>query len=1065
MDVRVLGPFELVVAGEPVSLNGARQKALFARLALDAGRVVAADRLIDDLWGDRLPNRPASALQIIVARTRAGLAPRGDLIVTRAPGYLLDLRDDAVDVNRFEARLAEARRHEVNGRLADAVASLRAGLDQWRGPPLADLGRAVFADRAATRLEEMRWSAFETRVELDLRLGRSADLIAELGDAIADQPLRERLWAGLMLALYRAGRQADALGAYQRCRGQLIDELGIEPGPELQELEEAILLQRPELDWHPDAAERTVPVPPRRRPPPAPRTTFVGREADLDDLTDALTTHRLVTLVGPGGVGKTRLAVEAAAHLRDRFHHGVAFCDLVAVPTPDRVRAAVAEAVGAQDAPGPTERQDHDDLVDDLSNQELLVVIDNADQHVETVARLADRLLAGCPQVRVLVTCREPLRTAGELLHRLSPLDTSELDSPAAALFHDRARLVAPGQDLDHEMVAAVCRRLDGLPLAIELAASRLRSVPLDHLLAGLDDRLSAIDDEELVGSTPHGTLRGVVGWSIDVLPDEQRQLLRRLAVFAGGCTAEAAATVCGLERDLTEDLGALVERSLLQLQVTEDGTRYQLLETLRADGLVRLLEQGELDRYAQRHLQWCRRLVPAHEAPTHGEDPAALSNLDAEIGNVVAALSWGLAGGDIEGGARLSIAAAPWWVHAGRLREARVWLERAVNACPPSGITSLDAQRWLGWVLARQGDLGSARRVLADAVASHRTAADGGAVDATLLLATVELDSGELDAGETRLRDVVDLPAVRTSRHRQALVHLALGRRALMAGDLPNATERLEVAATAARQCGMWQSLVQVLVSIAQAESARNHPDRAQGAADDALAAARRHRLLGTMPSVLGMSALVAYRAGDWTLTRARLTEALAAARHVGDLHTELASLSNLGALAQNEGKPGEAVALLEQALELAERAYDDRTALLITTNLAEAVLAATSDASRALALATDALARARDAGIRVAAVYAAESAAFALLERDRPGNTELAANLLGAAAHEREVLDRPDDAGADSPLRRARARVEARLGRAPAAFDEGRREGLHRLAERLDAMVGSELPALTPD
>jgi predicted ATPase/DNA-binding SARP family transcriptional activator len=1061
MRVRLLGPIEVVTDAGPIALGGPRQKALLARLALEPGRVVAAEVLVDDIWGEALPASPLSTLQVTVVRVRAALGTAGQALVTVPPGYKFDIRASDVDVVEFEQFVERGHAAERDGNAVESAGWFEKAVGLWRGPPLVDLGESPFVERARVRLDETLAAAQESLFDTRLRLGRHADLVSELETLVAQRPFRERLWGQLMLALYRCGRQADALGAYQRCRRHLAEELGIKPGPELQSLEESILLHKPELELTPTstgiAPSRAPDANERRRARP-PRTSLVGREHELEELLAAIEATQLVTITGPGGVGKTRLALEAARALEHKFHHGVAFCDLTDAETTDRVESAIADALALHEAVAAGEHI----LIQHLTGREVLLVLDNADQAVEAVASLAELLLESCPRVRLLVTSREPLRTEGERLERLDPLGVADENDAAVRLFLERAELVAPRTKLDTNDVLQACRKLDGLPLAIELAAGRLRSVPLEHLVAGLDDSLSSISNVP----TSRGTLRDVVEWRIGHLDESSRALLRRLAVFAGGCTAQAAAEVCDIKGDPIEALSNLVERSLVQLEQGDRGPRYRLLETMRADGLARLEEHDELARYRARHLAWCLKLAPHADPGLQGEDPADLAGVTSEIRNIVAALSWSLAGNDAVGGAHLAVAAAPWWVHAGRISEARSWLESAATAT--MGLPQQPLVQWsLGWLLSRQGDLRNARRALASAGELALKERDRDvSIDVELLLAKVEIESGDLAAGQARLRALTDSLAVEAIPRRRALAHFALGTRSLMAGELPDAAALLEEAIESARAAGMWNTLVYALVGLCQAEGGRRRFRRAQGAITDALATARRKRLLGAMPSVLGAAATLAYRTGDREAARTHFEEALTAARISGDLHAELATLSNLGTMAQNDGRSQEATELFEEALALATRVDDERTAMIITANLAESVVAGTRDTRRALNLAYDALTRARRGGIRIAQVVSLESAAFALIERGNGGDLERAAKFLAAAEAARRELDRPDDGGPHSPIQQALARIRRELGDSAAheSMLLGARSGLEQLAEEfileMDNAAGYRAP-----
>ncbi len=734
------------------ALGGPQRRLILALLMVHREAGCTADTIADALWPDAVPEAANTVLHAQISRLRRILeperAPRAPARVLRSThtGYRLDLTGHTCDADTFVALLDQGRKVLAAEDPETARDLLDRALALWRGPAYADFaGHPVFV-AAAAELDEKRNEGRELRTEARLLLGEHAEVAGEQEALVRDHPFRERMWCQLMLALYRCGRQAEALAAYQRCRTRLVEELGIEPGPELQQLNEAVLLQDADLEWRPPGPSRAAAALASTGRVPVSRTSFVGREMELAETLDALKAQRLVTLTGTAGVGKTRLAGEVANRVSGAFHHGVSFCDLKTVPGVDQLPSAVTAAVGLRNQGSST-----GSLTDHLAGREQLLIVDNADRMVDAVAELADEVLSACPRVRMLVTSREPLRATGEQLIALSPLATAAADDDACALFLDRARLSAPRADLDHDAVMAVCRRLGGLPLAIELAASRLRSIPLDQLLLGLDDHLSAIATTPLpTGAGGHATLREVVDWSVELLDDPQRSLLRRMAVFAKGCTSATAARVCDLDTEPVEALAELVDRSLVEMESSGDSTRYRLLEAIRADGLARLAEQGELEELRRRHLDWCLSLAP--DELDHGEDPDALGEVGAEIDDVVAALAWSLAGPDVSAGALLAMAAAPVWVNAGRLDEARTWLDRAVAATDTASPEHRAATRWLGWALGRQGRFGEAREQLATAADLARRDGDRQAeLDAELLLGGMEIEAGDLAAGEAR--------------------------------------------------------------------------------------------------------------------------------------------------------------------------------------------------------------------------------------------------------------------------------------------------------------------------
>lgn len=608
----ILGPLEVRSAdGEPIAVGGPRPRSLLVMLLLDVGQVVGLDRLVDGLY-ETPPGNVGNALQSQVSRLRGRL---GGLIELVPGGYRLAVDPDEVDAHRFVRLGSEGRKALAAGDYARAAAVLREALGLWRGPALADVTDAPFAAGQAARLEELRVAAVEDRAEASLALGEHGGLVAELRELVAAYPLRERLRGQLMRALYGAGRAAEALAVFEDGRRLLAEELGADPSPELAEVHLSIL-----------RAES-----PGSRGLPAQLTSFVGRQGDLDRLGGLLGSSRLVTLVGPGGAGKTRLAVEAAGRSGDE----VSFVDLSGVS--DGVAQAVMGALGLRESgllpsavgqPDPASR-----LVAALAGRSLLLVLDNCEHVIGEAAALVHRLLADCPNLRILATSREPLAITGEALHPVAPLDSQA----AMRLFADRAAAVRPGFVADVR-VELICAAVDRLPLAIELAAARLRTMSLDEIQSRLDDRFRLLSRGSRVAPARHQTLRAVVEWSWELLEADEQAMARRLALFAGGARAEAAVAVCGLPEDV---LAGLVDKSLVDV----DGGRYRMLDTIRAFCLERLDEAGERQAteraFAEHVLELGRRADPQLR---RAEQLTWLAELTAEHGNLRAALRWAVA-------------------------------------------------------------------------------------------------------------------------------------------------------------------------------------------------------------------------------------------------------------------------------------------------------------------------------------------------------------------------------------------------------------------------------------
>ncbi|NUR83633.1 MAG: AfsR/SARP family transcriptional regulator, partial [Nonomuraea sp.] len=593
MRVEVLGPVNAYLdSGEQVEISGVRLRMLLSRLALDPGRPVSAEALIDDLWGEEAPAGATAALHSLVARLRKALGGGATLELTPG-GYRLPVHADDVDACRFEELAVRGRRELAAGTYKEAAATLGAALALWQGPALADVREAPFADPVATRLGNLRHAAAEDRVDAELHLGRHADVLPDLESLAAGNPLGERLAGLRMRALAAAGRQGDALTVYAAIRGRLADELGVDPSPELQEIHLALL--RGEME-RPAAPERQAPS-----RLPAQLTSFVGREQELARLGDLLFAGRLVTIVGPGGSGKTRLALEAAVRDPGHARGRVWFVSLAGVSAEDQIVDAVLGALNGRLYEG-GEAAPLDRICELLDVGDALLLLDNCEHLVEAAAELADNLLVRLPRLRVLATSREPLAITGEALCHLGPLDvprdaTAAGDAAAVRLFVDRASSVRPGFALDAstaEAVVEICWRLDGMPLALELAAAKLRSMSVEQIAGRLDDRFRLLSSGSRAALPRQRTLLAVVEWSWDLLDERERALAARLAFFPGGADLPALEEVCAdatlPAEDIVYVIGSLVEKSIVQ----ESGDRYRMLETVRAYALGRLAESGD---------------------------------------------------------------------------------------------------------------------------------------------------------------------------------------------------------------------------------------------------------------------------------------------------------------------------------------------------------------------------------------------------------------------------------------------------------------------------------------
>ena len=739
VEFRILGPLEVLKDGEPRPLGTPKQRALLALLLIRRGQVVSSDVLVDQLWGADAPPTAANALQGHVSRLRKLLGP-GDLgarLVTAAGGYRIECEPDELDAACFERLVREGRAARENGCEAEAVELLHDALSLWRGPALADFAFEPFAEHDAGRLEELRLAGLEERIAAELAVGRHTEVVAELTALAADHPVRERLHAQLMLALYRSGRQADALEAFRRARHALVEELGIEVGSELRELERAILAQDPGLRVEP-------PPRPRAAPLPAPVTALVGREHEAAELVGLLGGGaRLITLTGPGGIGKTRLAIEVAGRFA-AGGHDVAFVDLSPLADADLVPQALTDALGIREAGGAplTAR-----LAEVLAPRELLLVLDNF-EHVVAAAADVATLLRAAPRLAVVVTSREVLRLRGEHEYPVEPLG----ESPASELFLERARAVRlgyePGEP-DLRDISELCRRLDGLPLALELAAARVKLLSPGELLERLDRRLDLLSRHSPDAPERHRTLRATLDWGFELLPDAERSLFVRLSVFAGGASLEAAGEVCSVpEVDLLDCIASLLDKSLIRRQ---DGPgarpRLLMLETVRDYAAERLEASGGADDARRRHAAWFSALAERAEPELWGAGQLPwLERLTLETENLRAALRFFAAHGAGDELLRLAAALRRFWAIRGHLAEGLDWLDRALEDAPEHG----DALRLRGLsgavnLAQLRGEYTRARAYAERAVELGRAGADGRGLGRSLTdLATVLSEQGE---------------------------------------------------------------------------------------------------------------------------------------------------------------------------------------------------------------------------------------------------------------------------------------------------------------------------------
>jgi predicted ATPase/DNA-binding SARP family transcriptional activator len=937
MEFAILGPLEVRDGAAPVRVPGAKERALLADLLVNAGRVVPADRLVEDLWGEQPPGNPANTLQGRVSALRRALGPGGGL-VTRPPGYLLEAGPEQVDAGRFERLVAEA----AAAAAADgprAAGLLEEALGLWRGPALAEFADQPWAQAEAARLEELRLAATEALVDLRLAAGGHAGLVGELEGLVAAHPTRERLRGQLMVALYRSGRQADALGAYTEAREVLAEELGIDPSPELQRFHHQILLQDPALeaaDPHRDQPRHNL---------PERLTSLVGREGELRDVAKLVGEHRLVTVTGPGGAGKTTVTVELARRLHDGYPDGMWLVELAAVRDPALLAEVVGTTVGLREEPpepgtpppAPAER-----LAEFLRDKALLLVLDNCEHLVAACAELVGRLLRTAPRLRVLATSREVLGVAGEVVWPVPPLavpdplpdpvDEVAADPGAAVLagrggdqaapevlagydavrlFADRAAAADPGFALDAATapaVAELCRRLDGLPLAIELAAARVRVLPVPEITARLGDRFRLLGGGGRTADPRQRTLRAAVDWSWELLEEPDRRLWRRLAVFAGGWTVAAAEAVCGgdglEEGEVLEGLFRLADRSLIVRGTTpvvaagREPARFTMLESLRAYGAERLAEAGEADAVAARHTAFFLDL--AEEAAAHRTARPWLRRVRADYGNLRAALDRVMAAGDLDTALRLAGALGWFWstdhTIEGRQRLAavlaladgrpptpelaRVLQVQAITevALTPTEATVAAAQRsrelferfgdrqgaafsklLIGWAeLQRGGPGGAALRLVEEAAATFNELGDawGQAFAGHSRFVFETYHHGLSERTQQAGREALERYQALDDQFGLAQAQFTLAEMATALGDLDAAKAGYAGTVAAARDGGPLWAHMAALVRLGTLLSLEGEEDRAAALQAEAVALARRsgqRRAFGHLYNELG--------------------------------------------------------------------------------------------------------------------------------------------------------------------------------------------------------------------
>lgn len=829
--IGVLGPLEVTVGSARLGLTARRQRGVIAMLALRAGRPVAVAQLVDGLWGDGPPESAVRTLHSYVANLRRALAERGarDVLLTREPGYLLDLPGDHVDAVLFAEIVRAGRAYLANGDLGPALDQLESALALWRGDELADCALTGWAAAEGARLAQTRLSVIEDALALRVALGDHQGAAEELEYLVREQPLRERLWELLVAALYGAGRQGDALDAYQRARRVLVSELGVDPGPALTSLEALVLRGDPLLpssvlrgpgagvstapsNRADDAVTRAASAPSARSAAhrrassvPAPLTRMIGRHEETELVHALVQQHRLVTLRGAGGAGKTRLAIAVCDRIAEEGILQPYFVDLAPLTDAALVAQTVAHTLGV---PAAGQQPMTDALRDHIGGRPTLVVFDNCEHLVEACAWLADELLRGCPALHVLATSREALDVSGETVWAVPPLAVPEANAvrtaedlvgyPGVELFLDRAA-IGPAHALtpaQAQALATICASLDGLPLALELAAARARVLALPQIAERLHDRFGLLTRGTRTARPHQRTLHDTVEWSYDLLPPVEQALFRRLAVFAGTFDlAEVAAvwTDDASESGVLEPLGRLTDKSLVFVQPGPEGARYRLLETLRVYAAERLDEEpAERDRARDRLGRYLTELAEQLAAHLHGQElQGAVDRLAAEHDNLRAAMDWLLPTRDPQTALRLATALSRYSYLRGHYREGRGWLDAALDSAHDAP-TSLRAKAMAGAaaLAAYECDYDGAKRVATEALDYFRELGDRHGVAGSLnLLGSVAREQGNYQACAALHGEALEAFSELGDRWGAGHAMQMLGLAAWLSGDFAGAT------------------------------------------------------------------------------------------------------------------------------------------------------------------------------------------------------------------------------------------------------------------------------------
>jgi predicted ATPase/DNA-binding SARP family transcriptional activator len=947
MDFRILGPLEVAEDDGPVRVRGRMEEALLALLVVNAGTAVSVDVVAEELWGDHPPPTAIKTVRSYVSRLRRRLGEAVN-IETTGSGYALNTDRATIDAFRFEDLLNSAIEHRRAGFHELAASELASALDEWRGPVLAGLEDHNFARMEAARLDSRRLEALEARLASDLELGRHRQLVAELEQLVSAHPHHEAFWKHLMMALYRSDRQADALGAFRDAKAGLGEELGIEPSEELRELEEQILLQDPAL-LASHARENRV------HNLPTSLDSFVGRVEEMDEIRPLLTDYRCVTLTGVGGSGKTRLGIEVARSIVDGYPDGARWAELATIHDPDGLAEHVLLTFGE---PGSHAADPGGVLVEILRPKRFLLILDNCEHMIGPVAELTDRLLTECPDLRVLATSREAFGIAGEAVYHVPTLQVPEWgDSPdrvrdteAALLFVDRVRTHIHDFAVDEQTAASVttvCRKLDGIPLALELGAARMRTMTISELADRIDNRFELLIKGSRIAPPRQQTLRATIEWSYELLTPAKRTL-RALGVFAGTWTLEAARAVA-LEHETEITIMGLVDELVDKCLVeTASEDRFRLLETIRQFAFEQLVVSGEAPDVGRSHRDWYRKTAVGKDPELRGsKQVSAWTRLEQDHDNLRAAIRWSLDNGEPDGALELVAALGYFWMVRGYWREAWRWLERVLAAQDGSPLARSEAITGEAITEVIRVNYGAVKELLGEAVVVfEEMSVPASHARASLLQAVGDSLSGADNAHEL-LQQVYDSAIASDDSWSAAFVarYLADGTDSEVISLLEESYQRFLTLGD------RWNAAFSMYFISGWHLSSEMYDDAEESAWKARDLAAEIGDIIwhAHATRVLGLAAL---RKGDHDRARKYMGEALQSLSAIGDDACSTTLNTGLASLALESGYATEAIRLIAEAIRSAIRLGSPMTGPITLWRAAEIAVAA-GDARHAVRLA----------------------------------------------------------------------------------------------------------------